>query len=111
MKRSFSAGITGCTAIAMLCAVGCATTHHVTETTTTRQYDAPNTSPALPLASDNTTNTTTQYNNGTVQQRTVTEPGIPGPSSQSTTTVTTDADNGNVQKQTTTTYSSPGVTP
>jgi hypothetical protein len=111
MKRSLSAAIIGCTAFAMSGVVGCATTHHVTETTTTREYDAPNTAPALPLASENTTTTTTHYNNGTVQQRTVTEPGVSEPPDQRTTTVTTDADNGNVQKRTTTTYSSPGIAP
>jgi len=106
MQRLFSTVITACTAFALLCAVGCAGTHHVTETTTTREYDAPN-APPSPLEGGNTTTTTTHYNNGTVQQRTVTEPGVSQPSDQST-TVTTDTNNGNVQKRTTTTYSGSG---
>jgi|SRR5271167_3676956 len=96
--------------IAMASLVGCAPTTHVTETTTTRQYDT--TSPPIvvaPLADANTT-TTTQYNNGTVQ-RTYTQPApyvSPYASQdQSTTTVTTNANDGTVQKRTTTTYESP----
>ena len=60
--------------IAMTCMIACAPTTHVTETTTTRQYDT-TTPPILPapIADANTT-TTTQYNNGTVQ-RTYTQPG------------------------------------
>jgi hypothetical protein len=103
MKRAVSIAIAGWTGLAMLCLVGCSTTHRVTETTTTKEYDAPNIPPVSPLTSANTTTTTTHYDNGTVQQRTVTQPSSSLPS-QSTTTVTTDTDNGNVQKRTTTTY-------
>ena len=103
MKRAISAAIAGCAGFAILCLVGCSTTHHVTETTTTKEYDAD--TPPVPLSSSgNTTITTTQYDNGTAMQRTVTHPSPPVSSSQNTTTVTTDADRGNVQKRTTTTY-------
>jgi hypothetical protein len=99
--------------IAMASLVACAPTTHVTETTTTRQYDTM-TPPIVmaPVASANTT-TTTQYDDGTVQ-RTYTQPAPyayaqPAPYSpnQSTTTVTTNGDDGTVQKRTTTTYESP----
>ena len=96
--------------IAMTLMAGCAPTTHVTETTTTRQYDT--TSPPIVMApvADAGTTTTTQYNNGTVQ-RTYTQPA-PYASpyvapDQNTTTVTTNADDGTVQKQTTTTYAAP----
>ena len=103
--------------IATAFVAGCAPTTHVTETTTTRQYDTTNPPIVMaPVASANTT-TTTQYDNGTVQ-RTYTQPAPyaytqPAPYSsysspdQSTTTVTTNADDGTVQKRTTTTYESP----
>jgi hypothetical protein len=111
-KTNFVAAISA--GIAMTCIIGCAPTTHVTETTTTRQYDT--TTPrimAAPIADANTT-TTTQYNNGTVQ-RTYTQPApysapyvSPYSSAdQSTTTVTTDPNDGTVQKRTTTTYTSP----
>ena len=61
--------------IAMASMVACAPTTHVTETTTTRQYDTttpPIVEAPVPVASANTT-TTTQYDNGTVQ-RTYTQP-------------------------------------
>src|SRR5271170_5166711 len=107
--------------IAMTWMAGCAPTTHVTETTTTRQYDT--TSPPIveaPLADANTT-TTTQYNNGTVQRTYSSQPAPyvspysqPAPyvspyssADQSTTTVTTDGNDGTVQKRTTTTYASP----
>jgi hypothetical protein len=67
----------------MTCVIGCAPTTHVTETTTT-----------------------TQYNNSTVQ-RTYTQTAPYATADQSTTTVTTDANDGTVQKRTTTTYASP----
>jgi hypothetical protein len=92
--------------LAMVSLAGCAPTTHVTETTTTRQYDTSN-PPMLapvPVASANTT-TTTRYNNGTVEQ-TSTQPTAYAPAGQSTTTVTTDPIDG-VQKQTTTTYTTP----
>src|SRR5271167_2947872 len=104
MKSPVSAVIAGCAGLAMFCLVGCATTHPVTETTTTREYDAPDTAPLAPVSSENTTTTTTQYDNGTVQQRTVKQPTASALPSQNTTTVTTDSDNGYVQKRTTTTY-------
>jgi hypothetical protein len=91
--------------IATLCLVGCAPTTHVTETTTTRQYDTTNPPMPAPVADANTT-TTTRYNNGTVQ-RTYTQPNPYAPPEQSTTTVTTDPGSGTVQKQTTTTYTTP----
>src|SRR5580693_10692181 len=91
--------------IAMTCMAGCAPTTHVTETTTTRQYDTTNPPIVMAPVSDANTTTTTQYNNGTVQ-RTYTQPApyvTPYSSSysspsQSTTTVTTDPDEGTVQK-------------
>jgi hypothetical protein len=100
---AFTAGI------AMTCLIACAPTTHVTETTTTRQYDTTN--PPIvetPLADANTI-TTTQYNNGTVQ-RTYTQPApyvSPYSAPDQTTTVTTDANDGTVQKRTTTTYAAP----
>ena len=119
--------------IAMAWLVGCAPTTHVTETTTTREYDTTNppvmapavnsntttttqydngavqrtyTQPAPYTAPDQSTTTTTQYNNGTVQ-RTYTQPAPYTTPDQSTTTVTTDTNDGTVQKKTTTTYSTP----
>ena len=108
MKSPINAVIAGCAGLAVVCLVGCSTTHHVTETTTTRQYDEPNSQPVPqplpPVASENSTTTTTQYDNGTVQQRTVTQPTVSALPSGSTTTVTTDSGNGDVQRRTTTTY-------
>ena len=95
--------------IAMAFVAGCAPTTHVTETTTTREYDTKNPPVVMaPVASSNTT-TTTQYDNGTVQ-RTYSQPApyAYGSPDQTTTTVTTDHNNnGAVQRQTTTTYSTP----
>jgi hypothetical protein len=96
--------------IAMAFVAGCAPTTHVTETTTTREYDTKNPPVVMaPVATSNTT-TTTQYDNGTVQ-RTYSQPApyaYVSPA-QTTTTVTTatDNDNGAVQRRTTTTYSTP----
>ena len=104
MKSPVNAVIAGCAGLAMFCLVGCSTTHHVTETTTTREYDAPDTQPLPPVASETSATTTTQYGNGTVQQRTVTQPTVSALPGQNTTTVTTDSNNGDVQKRTTTTY-------
>jgi hypothetical protein len=106
MKSPVNAVIAGCVGLGMFCLVGCSTTHHVTETTTTREYDVPDTQPQplLPVASENSTTTTTQYDNGTVQQRTVTHPTVSEVPSQNTTTVTTDSNNGDIQRRTTTTY-------
>jgi hypothetical protein len=105
--------------IAMAFVAGCAPTTHVTETTTTREYDTKNPPVVMaPVATSNTT-TTTQYDNGTVQ-RTYAQPApyvttysTPAPYAyvspdQTTTTVTTtDTNNSPVQRQTTTTYSTP----
>ena len=92
--------------IAMVFAAGCAPTTHVTETTTTREYDTKNPPVVMaPVATSNTT-TTTQYDNGTVQ-RTYSQPSPYASADTTTTTVTTDTNNGAVQKQTTTTYSTP----
>jgi hypothetical protein len=92
--------------LAMVWLAGCAPTTHVTETTTTRQYDTTNPPIVMaPVANANTT-TTTQYDNGTVQ-RTYTQPAPYASQDQTTTTVTRDADDGTVQKRTTTTYASP----
>ena len=91
--------------IAMTCMVGCAPTTHVTETTTTRQYDTSDPAALAPVADAGTT-TTTRYNNGTVQQ-TSTEPVSYASPNQTTTTVTSDPDGSTVQKRTTTTYSTP----
>jgi hypothetical protein len=95
-----------CAGLIMVCIAGCAPTTHVTETTTTRQYDTTN-PPAvamIPVAGSATT-TTTQFNNGTVQS-TSTEPAPYAQSDRSTTTVTTNPNDGTVQKRTTT-YSTP----
>lgn len=97
-----------CVGIAMVWLVGCAPTTHVTETTTTREYDTTNPPMAAPVSNANTT-TTTRYDNGTVQ-RTYTQPTPYAPQDQSTTTVTTDPNSGTVQKQTTT-YTTPYSTP
>ncbi|HWN57117.1 MAG TPA: hypothetical protein VNO74_03395 [Methylomirabilota bacterium] len=92
--------------IAMAFVAGCAPTTHVTETTTTREYDTKNPPVVMaPVATSNTT-TTTQYDNGTVQ-RTYSQPTPYASADTTTTTVTTDTNNGAVQKQTTTTYSTP----
>jgi hypothetical protein len=111
MKRAANAAIAGSVGLAILCLVGCSTTHHVKETTTTKEYDAPDIQPVPPPSSGSATTTTTQYDNGTVQERTVTHPNPSISPSQTTTTVTTDTDNGNVQKRTTTTYSNPDTAP
>lgn len=111
MKSKASSVMVISVGIAITAMMGCAPTTHVTETTTTRQYDT--TTPpilAAPVADANTT-TTTQYDNGTVQ-RTYTAQPAPYVSSysspdQSTTTVTTNSNDGTVQKRTTTTYESP----
>lgn len=94
--------------IAMTFLVGCAPTTHVTETTTTRQYDTTNPPIVVAPVAEAGTTTTTQYNNGNVQ-RTYTQPAPYSYTSpdQNTTTVTTDANDGTVQKQTTTTYAAP----
>jgi hypothetical protein len=114
MKYKASSVMVISVGIAITAMMGCAPTTHVTETTTTRQYDT-TTPPILvaPVADANTT-TTTQYDNGTVQ-RTYSQPApyvspYVSPYSspdQSTTTVTTNANDGTVQKRTTTTYESP----
>jgi hypothetical protein len=105
MKYTTNSAVAICVGIAMACLVGCAPTTHVTETTTTREYDTK--APLMAPASTTNTTTTTQYDNGTVQ-RTFTQPGPYAPPDQSkSTTVTTDTNNGNVQKRTTTTYTSP----
>ena len=92
--------------IAMGFVAGCAPTTHVTETTTTREYDTKSPPVAMaPVATSNTT-TTTRYDDGTVQ-RTYSQPAPYASADQTTTTVTTDTNNGAVQKQTTTTYSTP----
>jgi hypothetical protein len=106
MKYKTNSAVAICVGIAMVWLVGCAPTTHVTETTTTREYDTTNPPVMVPAANSNTT-TTTQYDNGTVQ-RTYTQPAAPyAPPDQSTTTVTTDTNNGTVQKRTTTTYPTP----
>src|ERR1700693_3080502 len=73
MKYATNPAVAICAGIAMMCLVGCAPTTHVTETTTTREYDT-KTPPVViaPAATSNTT-TTTQYDNGTVQ-RTYSQP-------------------------------------
>ena len=103
MRYRSNAVVAMCAGIAMACLFGCAPTTHVTETTTTRQYDTTD-PPMAPVANSNTS-TTTQFDNGTVQ-RTYTEPVDPAPADQST-TVTTDSNDGTVRKQTTTTYAAP----
>jgi hypothetical protein len=107
MKYTTNSAVAICVGIAMVWLVGCAPTTHVTETTTTREYDTTNPPVMVPAPTANSsTTTTTQYDNGTVQ-RTYTQPLPYSPPEQSTTTVTTDANNGVVQKQTTTTYPNP----
>jgi hypothetical protein len=105
MKYTTNSAVAICVGISMACLVGCAPTTHVTETTTTREYDTTNPPVMAPMANSNTT-TTTQYDNGTVQ-RTYTQPAPYAPPDQSTTTVTTDTNNGTVHKRTTTTYPTP----
>jgi hypothetical protein len=105
MKYPTNSAVAICVGIAMVWLVGCAPTTHVTETTTTREYDTPNPPVMAPVPNSNTT-TTTQYDNGTVQ-RTYTQPAPYAPADHSTTTVTTDTNDGTVKKQTTTTYSTP----
>ena len=106
MKYTSNYAVAICAGIAMIWLAGCAPATHVTETTTTRQYDTTNPPIAMaPVANSNTT-TTTQYDNGTVQ-RTYTQPAPYSSQDQSTTTVTTNGNDGTVQKRTTTTYASP----
>jgi hypothetical protein len=111
MKYKASSVMVISVGIVITAMMGCAPTTHVTETTTTRQYDT-TTPPVMvaPVADANTT-TTTQYDNGTVQRTYSTQPApyVSSYSSpdQSTTTVTTNANDGTVQKRTTTTYESP----
>jgi hypothetical protein len=106
MKHTSNYAVAICVGIALACLVGCAPTTHVTETTTTREYDTPNPPVVAPIPNSNTT-TTTQYDNGTVQ-RTYTQPAPYAPPDQSTTTtVTTDTSDGTVKKHATTTYSTP----
>ncbi len=128
MKYIVNPVVAICVGIAMTCIAGCAPTTHVTETTTTRQYDTTNPPIVMAPVADSNTTTTTQYGNGTVQrtytqplaypatttqysngtvQRTYTQPAPYPTSDQSTTTVTTDANDGTVQKRTTTTYTAP----
>jgi hypothetical protein len=105
VKSTTNSAMAACVG-AIACLVGCTPTTHVTETTTTREYDTPNPPVTEPVAKSNTT-TTTQFSNGTVQ-RTYSQPGTPyAPPAQTTTTVTTDSNDGTVQKQTTTTYKTP----
>ena len=111
MKYAINCAVAIFAGIAIGGIVSCAPTTHVTETTTTKEYDT--TTPVVvaapaPAPVTNTT-TTTQYDNGTVQ-RTYTQPS-PYVSPEQSTTVTTDSDNGNVQKRTVTTYTSPYSTP
>src|ERR1017187_3285166 len=135
MSCTTNSAVAICLGIAMACLVGCAPTTHVTETTTTKEYDTTNppvmepapvtnsgtttttqfdngtvqrtyTQPAPYTPPNQSTTTTTQFDNGTVQ-RTYTQPAPYTPPDQSTTTVTTDTNNGTVQKQTTTTYPTP----
>jgi len=95
-----------CAGAAMVGIAGCAPTTHVTETTTTRQYDTTDPAALTPVASSGTT-TTTRYNNGTVQQ-TSSEPVSYASPQETTTTVTSDPDGSTMQKQTTTTtYATP----
>jgi hypothetical protein len=109
MKYVANSAMAICLGIAMVWLVGCAPTTHVTETTSTREYDTTTPPVMAPVAASNTT-TTTQYDNGSVQ-RTYTQPAPYAPLNQSTTTVTTDPTDGAVQKQTTTTYTMPYSTP
>jgi|ERR1022692_1862456 hypothetical protein len=107
MSYTTNSAVAICVGIAMACLVGCAPTTHVTETTTTKEYDTTNPPVMEPAPVTNSgTTTTTQFDNGTVQ-RTYTQPAPYTPPDQSTTTVTTDTNNGTVQKQTTTTYPTP----
>jgi len=109
MKYTSNSSLAICVGIALIWLAGCAPTTHVTETTTTRQYDTTNPPIVMAPVADSNTTTTTQYNDGTVQ-RTYTQPApyvSPYVSpDQSTTTVTTNANDGTVQKRTTTTYES-----
>ena len=73
MKIEANFVVSVCAGIAMTFLVGCAPTTHVTETTTTRQYDTTNPPVMVAPVTDASTTTTTQYNNGTVQ-RTYTQP-------------------------------------
>ncbi len=106
MKYTLNYSVAICVGIAMVWLVGCAPTTHVTETTTTRQYDTTNPPVVMAPVADTNTTTTTQYDNGTVQ-RTYTQPAPYSYQDPSTTTVTTDANDGTVQKRTTTTYETP----
>jgi hypothetical protein len=118
MKHATNFAVAIFAGIATAFVAGCAPTTHVTETTTTREYDTKNPPVVMaPVASSNTT-TTTHYDNGTVQ-RTYSQPtpyvttySSPAPYAyvspdQTTTTTTTDSNNGGMQRQTTTTYSTP----
>src|ERR1700722_5418801 len=106
IKANFVVAV--CAGIAMTSLIGCAPTTHVTETTTTRQYDTTNPPIVVAPVADANPTTTTQYNHGPVQ-RTYTQPAPYAYSSpdQTSTTVTTDANDGAVQRRTTTTYAAP----
>ena len=55
MKYTLNPAVAICVGIAMTCVIGCAPTTHVTETTTTRQYDTTNPPiVAAPIAEANT---------------------------------------------------------
>jgi hypothetical protein len=108
MSYTTNSAVAICIGIAMACLVGCAPTTHVTETTTTKEYDTTNPPVMEPAPVTNSgTTTTTQFDNGTMQRTYNTQPAPYTPPDQSTTTVTTDTNNGTVQKQTTTTYPTP----
>ncbi len=111
MKYKSNFAVATSVGIAMTFMVGCAPTTHVTETTTTRQYDTATPPIVVAPVADAGTTTTTQFNNGTVQRTYTTQPApyVPLYSSpdRSTTTVTTDANDGTVQKRTMTTYGAP----
>jgi hypothetical protein len=68
MKHTAHYAVATCVGIALVWLVGCAPTTHVTETTTTRQYDTTNPPIVMAPVANGTTTTTTRYDNGTVQR-------------------------------------------
>ena len=69
MKRVINVGIVAMASLAAVLMIGCTDAYHVTETTTTREYDTPVQPPSNLPPYGATTTTVTQDNDGAVVQR------------------------------------------